>query len=80
MLKFSTAAARLDALEEISGEWVGAPHAIREAVRIAEAEAMAAKATTTEDRAWLVTRLERAFENEWSDEAKAPLISALLRN
>ena len=78
-MQFAEAAARLDALEEISGEWVGAPDAIREAVRIARAETYAATPVTTSDRAWLVAQLERAHENEWSDEAKAPLIAALTR-
>ena len=79
-MTFSDAAARLDALEEIQGEWPGfGPKALSEVIAAAEAEAMRATPETADDCAWLSARHERALANHWCDEAKAPLLSAMAR-
>lgn len=79
-MTFSEMAARLDTLEDIACMWIGGgPRAMSEAIAVAEAEAIAATPSTAADRAWLVARLERAVENDWTNEAKAPLRAALAR-
>ena len=80
MQTFKDKAARLDTLEDIADEWIGgAPNGMSAVIAAAEAEAMAARPLTTEDRAWLAARLLRAVANDWTDEAKAPLLGALAR-
>lgn len=78
-MKFAEAAARLDVLEDIQNDWPGGWQVLNEAVDVAEAQAMAATPVTAEDRAWLYARYERAIANDWCDEARAPLLSALAR-
>lgn len=79
-MQFAEQAARLDALEDIWHGWEGDGwDEIRKVVFIAEAKAMAATPTTPENRAWLAARLERARVNNWTDEARAPLLTLLTR-
>lgn len=79
-MQFAELAARLDALDDIAGDWIGGgPRSIYDVIRAAEAEAMAATPTTADDRAWVYARLERAVENDWQDKAKAPLLALLAR-
>lgn len=79
-MKFSDAAARLDALEEIQNDWPGfGPPALSDVIAFAEAELWKATPGTVEDHDWLYARRERAIANDWCDEAKAPVLSALAR-
>jgi hypothetical protein len=79
-MRFAELAARLDALDDIAGDWIGGgPRSIYDVIAAAEAEVMATTPTTTDDRAWVYARLERAVANDWHDEAKAPLLAMLAR-
>ncbi len=79
-MTFLEMAARLDALEEIQSEWPGlGPKAFSTVIAAAEAEVLAATPSTAEDRAWLYARFERSIANDWTDETKGPLLSALGR-
>ena len=42
-----------------------------------EAEIATTQAESSADREWLLTRLARAEANQWTTEAKAPLVEAL---
>jgi hypothetical protein len=79
-MTFSIAAARLDALETIQNDWPGfGPPEMTEVIAFAEAQLWAVAPATADDRDWLYARFERALANQWCDEAKAPLLSALAR-
>ena len=68
----------LDNLETESGEQIGGPPPDIAAALDAIGEAIAeTPATTPADRLWLLQRLARAEANEWTTEAKAPLIEAM---
>lgn len=79
-MSFPELAGRLDALEDIAGDWIGGgPRALSDVIAVAEAETMEATPSTEDDRAWLAARLERARANDWCDEANAPLLRAIAR-
>ena len=78
-MTFSEMAARVNMLEDISGEWVGGGSmTIDQALKRAEAEVMQAMPSAS-DIAWIRARLARAVENDWCSEAISPLLTCLER-
>jgi hypothetical protein len=76
--RLTTLMAALDLLEEANDlRPGGGAECIRAVGAMMEAEILAARSTTPEERLWKVRRLARAEENEWTEEAKVPLLRSI---